>query len=448
MNAFWDDDIVELTIPFVGSARGTNYSSANSHLHGFSRGTLGWLFGTTSAKNPNGVVEITSYKKYTDTSKAYNCQFNYRCDPYGDSGYDIRYDRWVIPYSLKKVTITDDTAIGYAAFWCLKSVEELTISDTVTSIEFTAMYGMEALKVLTVPFIGVTNGASSTASTPYILNGYSYPKGMLGTWFYQTYAVWSGSGTSSSTLWDIGQSTPNARNNFDTVTPSISQTTGSSTYSLQIPANLNTINIVNHKNNVTITEGAFYNFTMVKNINFDCNLVSFGKNGCYNSGLVSVTIPSTLTTIGTTAFASSKSLVSIVMNNSVVKDTMFKDCTALTSITLNGANTTIQTKAFEGCTGLINVELKNNVISIGDQAFAGCKNIAKFSTYTIGTGETTGVGSQFISIFGTDSVDGMSQVTTYYSATESITRYIPTGLNIVLNGNIPAWALISQILAQ
>ena len=439
MNAFWDDDIVELTVPFVGYTRGTNYSNDSGHLHGFSRGTLGWLFGTSGARTPNNVVEITSYKAYTDASKAYNCQFNYRCDPHGDSYYDIRFDRWVIPYSLKKVTITDDTAIGYAAFWCLKSVEELTISDTVSTIEFTSMYGMESLKTLTVPFIGVSNGASSTASTPYILNGYTYTKGTLGTWFYQTYAVWSGTPSSSSTLWDVERYTTNARNNFDTVSPTITQKLGDSSYSFQIPANLATVNIVN-RNNVTITEGAFYNCTSIKSINFECNLVGLGKNACYNSGLTSVLIPASLSSIGTGAFQASLSLTSIVLNNNTVKNTMFKGCTALTSITLNGANTSIQANAFEGCTALTSVELKNNVISIGDQSFAGCKNLRTLSLYAIGTGEATGVGSQFISIFGEAAVDEMTRTTTYYSATESITRYIPTGLNVIVNGNIPQYA--------
>ena len=79
LNVFWDVDIVEITLPFIGSARGNNTPNANGHLHGFSKTSLGWIFGTTSPKNPNYVVEVTSASDYTSHSEtgSYRIQYNY-----------------------------------------------------------------------------------------------------------------------------------------------------------------------------------------------------------------------------------------------------------------------------------------------------------------------------------------------------------------------------------
>ena len=50
----------------------------------------------------------------------------------------------------------------------------------------------------------------------------------------------------------------------------------------------------------------------------------------------------------------------------------FRDCTGLTSVTITNSVTTIGSWTFYGCTGLTSVTIGNGVTSIGDGAFYGC----------------------------------------------------------------------------
>ncbi len=74
--------------------------------------------------------------------------------------------------------------------------------------------------------------------------------------------------------------------------------------------------------------------------------------GC--SGLTSVTIPDSVTSIGRSAF---------------------EGCTALTSVTIPDSVASIGRSAFEGCTALTSVTIPDSVTSIGDYAFSGCSGL-------------------------------------------------------------------------
>jgi hypothetical protein len=65
-------------------------------------------------------------------------------------------------------------------------------------------------------------------------------------------------------------------------------------------------------------------------------------------------LPSTLTSIGSYAFA---------------------DCSGLTSVTIPGSVTSIGSYAFYACSGLTSVTIPGSVTSIGEYAFAGCSNL-------------------------------------------------------------------------
>ena len=71
--------------------------------------------------------------------------------------------------------------------------------------------------------------------------------------------------------------------------------------------------------------------------------------GC--SGLTSLTIPSSITSIGGGAF---------------------EGCRGLTSVTIPSSVTEIVCNAFKGCTGLTSLNIPSSVTKIGDYAFYGC----------------------------------------------------------------------------
>ena len=72
------------------------------------------------------------------------------------------------------------------------------------------------------------------------------------------------------------------------------------------------------------------------------------------TGLTSITILDSVTSIGACAFA---------------------DCTGLTSITIPDSVTSIGYGTFDGCTGLTSITIPNSVTSIEDAAFDGCASL-------------------------------------------------------------------------
>ena len=54
---------------------------------------------------------------------------------------------------------------------------------------------------------------------------------------------------------------------------------------------------------------------------------------------------------------------------------MFSGCTGLTSITIPDSITSIGAYAFSGCTGLTSITIPNSVTSIVTYAFYGCKGL-------------------------------------------------------------------------
>ena len=98
-------------------------------------------------------------------------------------------------------------------------------------------------------------------------------------------------------------------------------------------------------------------------------------SGC--SGLKSVTIPNSVTSISYDAFYKCSGLTSVTIPNSVtsIGQSAFKGCSGLTSVTIPNSVTSIGEKAFDGCSGLTSVTIGNSVTSIGSSAFWGCSRL-------------------------------------------------------------------------
>lgn len=88
-------------------------------------------------------------------------------------------------------------------------------------------------------------------------------------------------------------------------------------------------------------------------------------------------IPQSVTEIGKSAFWGCISLASIIIPNSVtnIADYTFYGCKNLTSIDIPNSVTAIGKSAFYGCSSFTSITLPNSVRSIGSSAFQGCKNI-------------------------------------------------------------------------
>ena len=98
--------------------------------------------------------------------------------------------------------------------------------------------------------------------------------------------------------------------------------------------------------------------------------------GCI--GLTSIKIPNSVTRIEDYAFYGCTGLTSIEIPNSVafIERYVFSGCTGLTSIEIPWSVTSIEDYAFSGCTGLTSIEIPSSVTSIGENAFGNCDGLA------------------------------------------------------------------------
>lgn len=108
------------------------------------------------------------------------------------------------------------------------------------------------------------------------------------------------------------------------------------------------------------------------------NTVTVIRNFSYATCLTSVTIPSSVTSIGGSAFYGCSGLTgTLTIPNSVtsIGTGAFGGCTGLTSITIPNSVTSIGDRAFYSCSGLTSVTIPNSVTSIGSYAFKNCSGL-------------------------------------------------------------------------
>ena len=128
----------------------------------------------------------------------------------------------------------------------------------------------------------------------------------------------------------------------------------------------------------SIGGGAFSDCYSLTSLTLPSSLQSIGGNafgGCYS--LTSLTLPSSLQSIGGGAFGGCVSLTSLTLPSSLqsIGDRAFLGCTSLSSLTLPSSLQSIGDRAFCGCKSLSSLTLPSSLQSIGDSAFSGCKSL-------------------------------------------------------------------------
>lgn len=144
----------------------------------------------------------------------------------------------------------------------------------------------------------------------------------------------------------------------------------------------------------------------VKDIKIGTNVNALGNSlfyRAYNNILTKVTIPNSVTSIGSGAFSGCTSLTKVTIPNSVtnIANSAFFGCSNLTSVTIPNGVTSIEGFAFRSCTslssvtipesttnigenafrqsGITNITILNSISNIGNDAFFGCSNLTSLT---------------------------------------------------------------------
>jgi hypothetical protein len=101
---------------------------------------------------------------------------------------------------------------------------------------------------------------------------------------------------------------------------------------------------------------------------------TFGSMTFAFSGLTNITLPNSLTNLGSFCFAQCSNLQSATLSSSLTRlpNGAFYGCNNLASIAIPNSVTNIEPDVFNHCVGLTNVTFGNNVLYIGLDAFYGC----------------------------------------------------------------------------
>ena len=138
--------------------------------------------------------------------------------------------------------------------------------------------------------------------------------------------------------------------------------------------------------NTVVGDSAFFRCQSLTSVTLEEGVVSIGSDAfgapqtidspSESPRITSITLPSTLTYMGSKAFENCFMLETVNIKGSVaISDSAFENCTALTSIS-NPYITAISSSAFKNCSALTSFAVPEGVPAISDYAFYGCTQLA------------------------------------------------------------------------
>ncbi len=149
-------------------------------------------------------------------------------------------------------------------------------------------------------------------------------------------------------------------------------------------------NILSDGNSVEITYGGDKydstksytgDFIVPESVSYEGNtytVTAIGDYAFYKCTITSITFPTTITSLGVSAFYWCKELTSFTIPDGLtsVTQALLRGCTELTSVTIPNSVTTIEANAFMECSSLPTVTLPSSLTTIGDEAFCDCSALS------------------------------------------------------------------------
>ena len=262
-------------------------------------------------------------------------------------------------YSLSEIVISSSvTSIGDSAFsWCL-SLSEIVVPSSVTSIGKGAFSSCSHLSEIVIPS-SVTSIGDWAFSYCFSLKYISIPKSVISL-NGNPFAEWNGK--------------------LECLSPNF-------VYEDDILFNKDKSRIISFRNQniesyvipssvTSIGDSAFSCCRSLSEIVIPSSVTSIGDGAFYGcNSLSEIVIPSSVTSIGDSAFSSCNSLSEIVIPSSVtsIGDSAFSYCFSLSEIVIPSSVSSIGDSAFSRCDSLSEIVIPSSVASIGKGAFYNCK---------------------------------------------------------------------------
>ena len=243
------------------------------------------------------------------------------------------------------------------------SITEVTVDEKVKKFDTDAFYGCS--KISTVNYASVeqlmTMSYGDGISNPLYYGGTPVASNMaLGTLAF-TKDISNNAFTNAKWLTEI------------TIGPEV-KTVGDNAF--KGCSNLSKVNFTGTPTLQTIGQEAFRDCAALKAITLPASLTKIGTLAFRSTSLTSITIPAACTDLGASIFEWCTQLATVYFDTSTALTTMpkyiFNNCSNLTSITLPSALTAIDEGAFRNCSKLANPPLTGSLITIGSNAFEGC----------------------------------------------------------------------------
>ena len=379
-DAFYGCSLLEsITLPFIGASK----TAGNGYEQVF-----GYIFGYKTTSSYGSSVSGAIYQYYGSN----------------------KYYHYYIPSSLKTVILSNSvTSIGYSAFYGCSKLTSITIGNRVTSIGRKAFEGCSGLTSITIPNSVTSIGENALAYCSGLTSiTIPYSVTSIGNWaFYNcsglTRVIWNAENcTSAGDDYPIFRGCSNLSNvtigDNVKIIPSCAFYACSGLTSITIPYSVTSIgnwafyncsglksviwnaenctSVGSYKDNRDYT--IFKGCSNLSNVTIGDNVKAIPSYAFYNcSGLKSVTIPNSVTSIGDYAFSWCSGLTNVIIGNSVtsIGEEAFSWCSGLTNLIIGNSVTSIKDRAFIGCSRVTSITIHNSVTSIGENAFYNCSGL-------------------------------------------------------------------------
>ena len=248
------------------------------------------------------------------------------------------------------------TEIGANAFAGCAKLASITIPASVTKIGDQAFAGCASLKTITIPD-GVTKISDKAFASCTGLETITLPAGLteIGVGAFRNCTALTGIviGDKVTTIGDLAFENCTALASVVFAEGSVIENLGSSPY---------------------IESAIFRNTTALKSIVLPNSVKVIGAYLFEGSGIETIQLSESLTTIGEYAFVRCANLKSLTVPASVksVCDHAFLDCTALTDVAFDAGVESLGASLFMNCTSLASVNIPSTVKSIAGNIFINC----------------------------------------------------------------------------